>query len=1220
MSLRTRIHTWFSRTSTSRQDAKKAVARRRPTRLNLEILEDRLAPAVVNYNAGLLEFTADPGDSDNVTVAVNTALFLDIAVGNGDTITANGVDVGSFLRINTSNSPVSNFNINLGDQGDNLTFAVANANVTNVNIQGGTGIDAVALFVTINGDLIAESETINLSSSVVPNNVAVWANGDVSLTTVNSLRGGAYDLFPDIAGQDVTLTVTGVGNQIGLPGSPTSIHLPLQVAVGHLLNASTDDGHMALDSVAFGSVNPTRNLPLGTLDAGAAMILLSNSAATGGITDGNSGVGDPNLKAAGGVNLVTWGSNSSIGTAAHPIRTEIGALSATSNDGGIFVSDSNPLGLGLNTVLAKEVVPNQGVFGYPPVVFQGQVIIFAFSPSNVIYGTHDVSITAVGDILVNNVSATNDVTITTTGGSILDINLDGNNILARTVNLIAKGSIGQQADPIDLQAPHFTASTTNGGIFLVEGMVGTADSVVAGGAGNDVVVTSLAPTLRIKEITAPDNVTVRSDGGLLLSGKDVSLATDTIFAGHLSGLVTGGLVQYQNGGGSDIGGLVNNTLYWIILAGDGKIKLASTFNEAAFNIPIDLTSPGTGNAHRLVPTLADGGGNITQQFGALVFDPEQSTPKVSGRTVDLTGKSGIGTLADPFETAATTLVATVSDAVGTKPAAAINIKDVGTGLTSVGAKTNAGDAEITFLGGGSLAFSGKTSVLKASTSNVDLAFESTGGNVLLDVVNAGSGDVNVTALWAIADYTDSPSSTDDGPAAALDLIGGTVTLKAGFFIGLDGFNIETKVDTLNATAGLGSIVIREADGLTLSAATAGDFTNPVLAISVPGDIDVSTATGNLTLGRVSALKDVTLRAGGAIRDDADPLTRVAADTLTLRAASGIGDVALGTSVTALNADGGSGRVWLANDKALLLKADPTRGNDAITAGGDVSITAAGDLTLVGHVNAAGQSVTLAASGELIYTPDVVNVSSDTIFVGTFEGLGTGTSAFYSNGGGSSIGGLVHGTLYYVILAGNGRIQLAASAADAAAGVAIDLTLHGSGDAHMLGAIVFDPKEPTFTITGASATLKGSRIGDRDQRLETDVAAITATTTIGSIYVLNGLANLTLTATARGSKADIDVVTVGNIRLNTLTARGDTVKLRANGANAWIRDNNGDTVNILGKTFDVEAPGGVGTAGDSLETDVDQQGAANGFDGGTHLLNVGALLLTKETLEGGETAR
>src|SRR5436305_6910207 len=81
------LNSLFARTT--RRTGRKPVLRSRP---RLEVLEDRLVPATVTYTTAtqLLDFTADAGEADAVTVAAPAVNQVRIQVGNGDAITLAG--------------------------------------------------------------------------------------------------------------------------------------------------------------------------------------------------------------------------------------------------------------------------------------------------------------------------------------------------------------------------------------------------------------------------------------------------------------------------------------------------------------------------------------------------------------------------------------------------------------------------------------------------------------------------------------------------------------------------------------------------------------------------------------------------------------------------------------------------------------------------------------------------------------------------------------------------------------------------------------------------------------------------------------------------------------------------------------------------------------------------------------------------------------------------
>ena len=74
---------------------------------------------------------------------------------------------------------------------------------------------------------------------------------------------------------------------------------------------------------------------------------------------------------------------------------------------------------------------------------------------------------------------------------------------------------------------------------------------------------------------------------------------------------------------------------------------------------------------------------------------------------------------------------------------------------------------------------------------------------------------------------------------------------------------------------------------------------------------------------------------------------------------------------------------------------------------------------------------------------VVSISGDTQTFRNHRFL-TGQRVTYTDGGGTAIGGLTDGTVYFIIKVDQNTIQLATNASNAAAGTAIDLTSGAAG--------------------------------------------------------------------------------------------------------------------------------------------------------------------------------
>ncbi len=168
--------------------------------------------------------------------------------------------------------------------------------------------------------------------------------------------------FPQLyAGNRLTLNVTGPGNSIfgamDVIGKTSVVEQPQ-------LNATTNNGNITIEDVDLGS----EPLSLGTLNAGTAQIQLD---AVGSIVSGyglSAATGVFNL-VAGAANLMTTGTNSSIGDADGDnliLSTDIGELTATTNDGGVYISN------GASALTIDSVVADQD--GQAPFVDDDQIL------------------------------------------------------------------------------------------------------------------------------------------------------------------------------------------------------------------------------------------------------------------------------------------------------------------------------------------------------------------------------------------------------------------------------------------------------------------------------------------------------------------------------------------------------------------------------------------------------------------------------------------------------------------------------------------------------------------------------------------------------------------------------------------------------------------------------------------------------------------------------
>lgn len=588
--------------------------------------------------------------------------------------------------------------------------------------------------------------------------------------------------------------------------------------------------------------------------------------------------------------------------------------------------------------------------------------------------TGDLSVTA-KTLTLNNGTVSSDTTVTiNTDGAITNADLDPTHVAIAAVDLVimttgTSSAVGTLVNPITTSLGSLTAVTNDGGVHIVdfnsspddtglsisnvlakEGgfapfvngsnlvVVKDSDTDANPAAGTFDVSITAEGNIVLATVTAPDDVTIEATDGMIvdanqaagnLLGRTVSLFADESVGQQPDPIEVS--AETVSAATIDDGSIyltesIVGTLSSIVAAGQGQV--------------IEVTS----SASTLkLGTLTALGDVTVSNNGGSILDTNGATLNITGAKVSLSGKGGIGKSSDSIETTATEIVAIAKDA-----AAVIFITETD-GLSSVTASTKDGNVAINFASGGHLTFTASTDLLDASGAAI--SFETTGGDVKLGVVDAGSADISITALAAIKD------DTNDSIA---DLIGANATLTAQMGVGALGNEIDTTVDSLTVTAG-GGVFIRETNALSLSVTTTS------------GDVDVRNSTGDLTVKTVKSegnsaggsqssapRGNVTLQAGGAIVDDNSGAVNFTGNVLNLTATAGIGTLgdAIETSVSSLTAAGGTGGgVFLSNKQALTV-------TSATAAGGNVSVTTTGDLTL-GLADAGANSVTVSATGAVI---------------------------------------------------------------------------------------------------------------------------------------------------------------------------------------------------------------------------------------------------------------
>jgi hypothetical protein len=412
------------------------------------------------------------------------------------------------------------------------------------------------------------------------------------------------------------------------------------------------------------------------------------------------------------------------------------------------------------------------------------------------------------------------------------------------------------------------------------------------------------------------------------------------------------------------------------------------------------------------------------------------------------------------------------------------------------------------------------------------------------------------------------AGTGIGETAALSL--GATSIAADTALGAIDINNANSAATVvsSLTTGNGSIVFDQSGGGAVTIANAvtglGDvalsntkadltLTN-VTASGAGGNVSaVTTSSGDVLVGLVTAAGDVAIIAAGAITDDNGAANDLAAAALSLQAKAGIGSGdALETQVTSLSAKNtSSGTVELSNSGGLnvadlenvddaVISATGGVDLDAVNVTGALDVTATGDISDAGNISVTGNARFDAGTGAITLGDD----ASETTTFGSLTFVTTGAVTITEDGATSLAGTNTAGTL---VLTSTGSITDAANTS-----INVD------------GNAAFD--------AGASDITIGDNVGD--------------TTNFGSLDAHGGVVSI-----SEDSTTNLDAITATTL---VLTSAGDIV------------DNNGAAANVTAVSAALSAAGGIGS-GDALETIVSNLAFKSGQ--AVQIDNAGGLTVT-----------
>jgi len=1084
-------------------------------------------------------------DADQVDLTSDAG---DIGGAGAIIVDATNVTANAFGNVAITENAVDGLNIGAGSSSAGGTFTIlANGNLSN----SGT--------ITATDVVLASGATLTL-------NALVTGTNSVSLTSVNSILNG--NLNGNIATSDLTLTST--TGSIG-----TAANSVLIDAVNVTLNA--DDDIFVEDTL--GGLNVVgANATNGDIDilASSATGFLTSSGtinAPNGSVTLESALNSVTLGAA--VNAFTSISITAFNNITNASFTALNApeINLTSTGGSIGTSPANRVNL---TATQATFNALNDVF-----VFNNGNLILGPGKSGAT-GTFDVDVNgtltvnggidpafvvlnAVGDInIASLITATVSITATA-GGNILRTAVAGF-LDAPVIDLVAtSGSIGTGAvngrislDADDLSANAGTnvfisdinavnvdqaSSSNGGGVFdlLATGDLTTTATIDAIGAGGDVVLRSTGGLIDLgADVTAADNASVRASGdvttsgGAVVSAINAQLTSDNGDIGAVGNRVnvdlTGTLNLTANSGGAIA-----------YVQGVGNLTLGTSSVEDTLNVHTDNNLTTTGILNSEIINLRANAGSLTLggtiiattrlnlRSNGDILDANINAATITTPQANLTSDGGDIILNNSLNVASLT-----ANAFGDVSISTTNGVNIGPGGSSAGGSFNI--------------FTGNNGLLSVNgTINANSVFLDSDGLVSIQDAVTGTTSIEVEA---------------DGNIVNADLAGGLFTqnlsLRSNFGnIGTSAGNrVLVDVTNLTVNAANGSVFVRDtAGGVNLgglfgSSNADGELnirsdnflTNSASLSSSNGDVTLISANSSITLGasvtadqnvNITADTNVTTNVGGTINANNGDVSIIADN----------GTLTIGDTVTAdanIGLDAGTNLT--------------TTAGGTLNAGTNVNAFVGGNATFNGDVNAsqnAAGGITVAAAGNIV-TGATADLDGDFVSLTAALGFISLADDVTANNGNITLSGLL------------GVTTAASSILDASNDVIATsgLNINIGDDVNAGGTI-------NFTASGNVTTTNVADLDADVVDLEATNGAITLNDTVTSN---NG--DVTLTAgtditTTAGAQIDADnnltAAAGGSINLGEDVNAGNDIDLTAvNGVSTTnIADlDAGQDVNIL----------------------------------------------------------
>ena len=684
--------------------------------------------------------------------------------------------------------------------------------------------------------------------------------------------------------------------------------------------------------------------------------------------------------------------------------------------------------------------------------------------------------------------------ISTTGSSTVTIRADSDNNGSGTLAMQTGSTLKSGTGKMELRS---------GGTMTLRGVTSTGGDIDASSRGTVTVFNNVTTAGNGKIDVTADSDANNSGTINMQSGSSLNSANGniTLKAGNGTSNIRG---INSTGGDIDIRSQQTvRTFNNITTTGNGTVSLigdsnssgsgaVSMQNGSSVNTQAgDITITGSGNSTTRL--LNSTGGNISASTtGNLSVNGANATG--GNGTLTLTADSennGTGALIMQNGSSATTVNGDIS--LNSGSSATIRTLNSTSGNISANSRGNVRFFNnVTTGGSGTINVTADKEGSGAGTfqQNAGTSLTTGGGNIsisgaddmTLRTLNAGSGEITVNAIGNGTDIRDDNNNITK-------LTANRVTLTAGGLVGNAGnAQMDLSTNEVVATAGNGNIGLSNDKALLASQVTASGSNR---------DVFLTTTSGDLMLGNISATDDLTITSAGSVLAQ-NAASTITGNRLVLNASTNIGAGALPlrlnlTSNTSnLNAVSGNAHVQFETGSLTVNSQNiaggvstfnTSRGTLAVSAAnGDVTLkTQAGDITTTGDLTFQNGDLHLNASN---------NATISVINSGAAVNVIAGNNILDGNGAANNITAAANSTLNAGGLLGtaadpievniNGALNVTAGAAVGGISGAINgivtpsntLSIFGTppGDILFNGAIVEAPAVVTPVALGANLLL------------------------------------------------------------------------------------------------------------------------------------------------------